>query len=167
MKRNKTLTGIFALAGISVILSPSAIAEKQIGAFTYEESTDAMTDAYQGFAHTQSVDNPEMVLAVRCRGDSKDLYVTHSYMIGDEGRSQVMYRFDEKEPSEYETWDLSTDNRASFLKVYKMERIAQGAIKSNRVIFRVQDPHDGETNTGTFELNGFTRVINRLRCFDY
>ena len=167
----KTRMSTFAALIAIVFLSTSyeAIGQdlEELGDFTYVGFTDAMSDQKNSRSFTESLNGSDMEFYIACFSGSSVLGIEHGYMSGDDTPYiDVMYRFDDEEPSRYENWGLGGNGKNSFRTITGRESFVEKAIASKKVALRVRDPHDGETVTGVFSLKGFAMSIDRMSCID-
>lgn len=180
---NKPYLALMTIA-FSVLLSiqkDSLAADiERIGNFIYIEQIDAMSDATTSMIITESINLPQMGLSIYCRNLLTAISVTHKNMEGrykgKEGARfksvNIMYRFDDEEPSKYESWILGEEGRESTTTMFggssllKDEGIFKKGVTSSKIAIRVQDPHDRETQTGVFSLDGFDESMERMSCHE-
>ena len=143
-------------------ISSSALAQTQIGNFTYEARLNPMTEDNVSHFYGIADDNSKLALVVKCLSDGLNVVLVHKRFSGDEDdQILVSHRFD-KDDRVTTYWDVFPSHKSSRLPVGHITEFLRRARTANQVVIRATDPPDGETKTSVISLNGFGRALDRL-----
>jgi len=152
---------------ISLALS-TAMAEK-IGSFDYFEQIDPITDEDTSVAFTSSISKVENLLGFRCKNKKLEVLYSTNVYLGSATEFNVIYRFDNREPSKTEKWSASVTRQSVFFPMNSEETSSDfkiDLITWDKIVIRVYDFKE-TAYTDTFLLSGAMELASRMNCFWY
>lgn len=140
-------------------------ADEKIQDFLYVNDEDDFSDEDRSLVITFDED-VEGAIGWKCLSDGLNIMLSlDGYMIGDDSDDiRVRYRFDEKEPSNYQDWGLFQGNETAYIKMHRVDQFTVTAKISRKLVMEAVDPADGETRRYHFSLMGLQEALEYLPC---
>lgn len=138
------------------------------GAFQFQKSLDAMTDADRSVAvtaGTQLRGNRVALLGWRClAGGLTVSWMYGKYLNGSDGAVTVQYRFDHTKAAAVRRWLLTTNHEGVSLPKQRTAAFTELALSASTLALQVTDT-DGEQLTDAFSLDGLSDALQMLPCY--
>ena len=154
---------------ILIFLALSTAMAEQIGSFLYIERVDPITDEDTSFAVAVPIDKNERFLLLRCKNKKLEVLYSTNVYLGSATEFNVIYRFDNREPSKTEKWSASVTRQSVFFPMNSEETSSDfkiDLITWDKIVIRVYDFKE-TAYTDTFLLSGAMELASRMNCFWY
>jgi hypothetical protein len=152
---------ILLAAGLCLLAAPAA-AQTRMGAFTFHDEKDPITDENSSYIYTEEAEGGFMpaTLLYKCEdGEVLTLLKGNGFYMDDE--LQVTWRFDQQEP-QTASWRVA-EVQWLIPPMENQETFRTSALTASRLAIRVRES-DGGSRTYLFNLNGFTRGFQAMGC---
>lgn len=150
------------LAAALCLLAAPVSAQQRMGAFTFHEEKDPITDENTSYAYTDEASGGFMpaMLFFKCDEDQVLSVVKGNGFYMDD-QLRVTWRFDQQEP-QTAPWVVAEVQWLIPPMEYQ-EAFRTTALTANRVAIRVHES-DGGSKTYVFNLNGLARGVQAMGC---
>lgn len=160
---------IYVLVLISAVCFMSSIPvlaqEKVIEDVTYYKHVDDFDDSESHWVYTTDVGGDTNLNWYCMLGRLRIMLMLGTYMGGDrDDEIRVRYRFDDRDASGYEYWELGSSHESAFMKIRRVQNFTREAMSSSKLMIRAVDPLDGETKNYSFGLEGLGEALKELPC---
>lgn len=150
------------LAAALCLLAAPVSAQQRMGAFTFHDEKDPITDENSSYIYTEEANGGFMpaTLVFKCEdGEVLSIVKGNGFYMDDE--LQVTWRFDQQEPQTAPWRVAEVQWLIPFME--HQEAFRTTALTASRLAIRVHES-EGGSKTYLFNLNGVTRGIQAMGC---
>lgn len=155
------VTFLFSPPSFSQDLSPGVSYNYDYDEFTEKDNSSVIV------VPTDLTSNGFFLLGWKCFPDGLNVVLAHSYMGGDSDDDiSVQYKFDNDKPSGTNWFHVQSGGKITFFDMSEVKNFTEKALSSTKVMIRLIDPVDNDSNTRTFPLSNLGENLAKLKCFN-
>jgi hypothetical protein len=146
---------------VLVAFTPGHAQSQQVGSWSYQTNTDAITDKTQEFAMVLNESGQSLV--GMCLGNDRYFVANFKDFMNSRGEtSKLIYRIDGGDVEE--RWAKANSTTIGVLDGNAQKMFEDLLAGADEIVVRARD-YNGKFHTAFFSLEGAAEAINKLTCF--